>query len=891
MVCEKCGHEVVEGATFCPYCGERLAGQLPGDDTPLYLAEVKGLLKSGKLVIYRNRAEFITSSVQKTVFNYSALVSVKKGLDRIIFVTEDGRSESCTVNRKNIHEAFLYIEQAARPYIAQRKERLLAEGIRYSFVSSMGLTGGILNILDDRAEFAAKTGQRETVSFQNVKSVRASMSGLEFSLTDGTSRSFAADKELREEVLAFTEKAIEPYIAERKAALLARGIYFSSLSGCGPDSGTLDILEDRAEFTAQSGQRETVFFKDVRVVSQFPGMLEFALIDGTSRSFAVEADMQSGILAFVQRAIDPYVTARTTGFETAFGIDERIEINEQRGVFHILRQGGSEITEEYRLEDVAGCEWIETSGTGGVLGGVLSGGRAILSSVAGAVGAQGTPDTEEKISSLGALLTIRADGEEHTQSVRFGNFPLGISRTNKKYDRYLAELSAFMDYLGSRCPDCELTMPAPAPALPEAEPVEAIAEAPGAGTAAAESPETAAAAPERDQFGIIKYIQGVSGFISQCATPMTIAIQGSWGSGQNNIMNMLSGRLAERGGGEPVWFHTWQFSQFDVGEQLPILVGNRLIGQLTGTNNPANKDRALKAAKGIIGITSGLISQGNSDGQNLIDIMDALFRDSSAAPLEKIVKAFSDLVHKQAGGRTVIFVDDLGRLPPAKAVELLEAMQNFFVCEGCVFVIAAEYEAILRGARERYGQDFDESKGKQFFNRFFQVSFRVPVSGYNIENYVRDKLEKIDVHTGDEAELSTYVRLIEHSVGRDPTNLDRLFNSFLLLRNMADREMYENRYRRLVLFALLCMQAKFHEIYEFVVRMRGQVTPGFLTGLFGSHWETLGDLQLSDGDQTEFRDFARVFHDIINMDKTDGISESECSAFTEVLDFSSITSQ
>lgn len=890
MVCVKCGHEVMEGAAFCPYCGEKISGELPGEDAPLYLAEVKGLLKSGKLAIYRDRAEFITSSVQKTVFNYSALVSVKKGLDRIIFVTEDGRSESCAVNRKNIHEAFLYIDQAARPYIARRKERLLAEGIRYSFVSSMGLTGGILNILDDRAEFISKTGQRETVGFQNVKSVRLSMGGLEFSLTDGTAKSFAVDKELREEVLAFTEKAVEPYIAERKAALLARGIHFSSLSAYGPDSGTLDILEDRAEFTAQSGQRETVFFKDVRAVSQFPGTLEFALTDGTSRSFAVEADIQGGILAFVQRAITPYVTARTAGFETAFGIDERIEINEERGVFHILRQGGSEITDEYPLEDAAGCQWIESSGTGGVLGGVLSGGMAILNSVAGAVGAQSAPDAEEKISSMGVLLTIRTDEGERTESVRFGSFPLGISRTNKKYERYLAELSAFIEYLERRCPACELTLPAPAPApaLPEAGPTEALAEPAAVETAAPEISETVAA--EQDQFGIIKYIQGVSGFISKCATPMTIAIQGSWGSGQNSIMNMLAGKLAESGAGTPVWFHTWQFSQFDLGEQLPILVGNRLISQLTGTNNAANKDRALKAAKGIIGITSGLISQGNSDGQNLIDIVDALFRDSAAAPLEKVVKAFSDLVHKQPGGRAVIFVDDLGRLPPVKAVELLEAMQNFFVCQGCVFVIAAEYDAILRGARDRCGQDFDESKGKQFFNRFFQVSFRVPVSGYNIENYVRDKLEKIDIHTGDEAELGTYVRLIEHSVGRDPTNLDRLFNSFLLLRNMADREMYESRYRRLVLFALLCMQAKFHDIYEFMVRMRDQVSPRFLSTLFGGRWET-HDLRLVAEEQAQFQEFAGVFQDIINTDREDGISESECSAFTEVLDFSSITSQ
>ena len=138
MECTKCRREIVDGAAFCPYCGEKVAEEAK----PLYTAEVKGLLKSGTLAVYADRVEFITSNVQRMVIVYSTLVSVKKGLDRIVFMTEDGRSESCTVNRKNIHEAFLYIDKASQPYIAARQERLLAQGVRYSLVSSMGLTGG-----------------------------------------------------------------------------------------------------------------------------------------------------------------------------------------------------------------------------------------------------------------------------------------------------------------------------------------------------------------------------------------------------------------------------------------------------------------------------------------------------------------------------------------------------------------------------------------------------------------------------------------------------------------------------------------------------------------------------------------------------------------------------
>ena len=142
---------------------------------PIYVTDVKGLLKSGKLAVYCDRVEFSTSSVHKTVFDYSCLVSVKKRLiptPAILFITEDGRTESCAATSKNIHEAFLHVEQAAKPYIEARKERLLAQGIRYSIVSSAGMTNsGILNISDDRAEFQAKSGKKEVISFPDVKSV------------------------------------------------------------------------------------------------------------------------------------------------------------------------------------------------------------------------------------------------------------------------------------------------------------------------------------------------------------------------------------------------------------------------------------------------------------------------------------------------------------------------------------------------------------------------------------------------------------------------------------------------------------------------------------------------------------------------------------------------
>lgn len=46
-----------------------------------------------------------------------------------------------------------------------------------------------------------------------------------------------------------------------------------------------------------------------------------------------------------------------------------------------------------------------------------------------------------------------------------------------------------------------------------------------------------------DLFNINKHLDGLSRFIKACNTPMTISIQGSWGSGKTSIMKMVGMRL------------------------------------------------------------------------------------------------------------------------------------------------------------------------------------------------------------------------------------------------------------------------------------------------------------------------------------------------------------
>lgn len=879
MVCVKCGREIPEKAAFCPHCGEKAAQDGLGPEIPLYQADVKTLLKSGRLVVYQDRTEFVTSSVQKSIFHYTGLVSVKKNLaNGIDFITEDGRTETCPADKKCVHEAMVHIEQASGRYLAQRKERLLSQGIRYSFPSSQGfLNDGVLNLSDERAEFKAKSGKSEVIPYEDVKSVSAYGGTLDFTLFGKGTKSYAVSKELRDEVAAFVTASIAPFLARRKEDLLAQGIYFSSY---GPDGGTLDIREDRAEYKDRS-ERVTgcVSFRDIRTADLYGGTLELSLTDGTATTFPVEEDLGAEVLAFIQKAIEPYVAARTVGFDTAFGIDERIEFNAGRGVFHLIRQGGREITGEWSMEDLVRCEWTEDKKLT-ALGSVVSGGIGLFKSATKAAGSQTGSEPEEKVGSVDVVLTVCGGQDAENQSVCFGRTAMGMSRTDKKYGQCLEEWAGLSEYLMTRCPACELVepvIPEPETAPPEPAEPESAGDTKSAGTE--DTPVL-----RRDDSGVAKYIEGVSRFIGNCTTPMAIAFQGNRGSGKSSTLGMLFDQLESQYGKSLFWLSTRQLPRGESGEVLTALVGSALIGLLSGDGAAAKQ--AGNFLTGLAGIATGIIVGDTAIGK---EIAGGVLNKNSGTIQEDPVIAFSRRVEAKIRGgneKVIFFIDGLNLLSPVRAVELLEAMRDYFACRGCVFVVSVNYADILRGARERC----DEEKAQRFFDEMFKMAFRVPGSSFNVKEYAKGKLAAMGVQTGDGGELELCTELIQCSVGRNAEAIDRLFTSAQLLKDMTGGAVCKDRYKRLVLFALLCMQARFRNAYDSAVRRRDSVTPAFLTELCEGP-AGLSDTDPADGEAAAYRDFGGVLAQIVNLDDRAEISEAECRAFAEVLELSSITSR
>ena len=412
-----------------------------------------------------------------------------------------------------------------------------------------------------------------------------------------------------------------------------------------------------------------------------------------------------------------------------------------------------------------------------------------------------------------------------------------------------------------------------------------------------------------DTFGIARYINGLCSFILHCGTPMTISIQGDWGSGKTSMMNMVRSKIEEDV--HTIWFNTWQFSQFQMQNNLAISMLGSLLSELDCDKNQVKN---ILGTLGSASKTALQIVTDNIAGGFLADKLGEIMSGTETDYAEKIKTLnddFQEAVQRKlislGKDRLVVFIDDLDRLQPTNAVELLEVMKVFLDCEKCVFVLAIDYAVVVQGIRQKFGDDFDEEKGKHFFDKIIQLPFKMPVAQYDITNYISNELEKMNISL-DEKSLKKCARLIESSIGCNPRSMKRLFNTYMLLDIIVRDSSQRNDKRQMLLLAIVCMQMAFEKLYNFIVSSRDTLSEELLYQL-ADHTVLLGADNLEDDKLKEEIDnlkegigiydddkisrvasFMKGFIEAIQLDEDSKISDEELDNLIEVLHVSTITS-
>ncbi|HAW21053.1 MAG TPA: hypothetical protein DCX14_12800 [Flavobacteriales bacterium] len=341
-----------------------------------------------------------------------------------------------------------------------------------------------------------------------------------------------------------------------------------------------------------------------------------------------------------------------------------------------------------------------------------------------------------------------------------------------------------------------------------------------------------------DSLKLEAYHRALTQFVIETETPMTIGVQGEWGSGKTSLLNQIWHRLetdkilaqSDRRYRQ-IWINAWEHSLLCSPEECLLKVINEIIQDLISADPSTKKSETLKStmlmvAKGIARVGGQVVA--GSAGSS---IADELFQGGENT-IKKLRIQLAELVQEIKTNssnpyqKVIIYVDDLDRINPPDAVRILELLKNIFNLKDCVFILAIDYGVVVKGLEDKFGKPTPENEWefRAFFDKIIQLPFTMPMGRYDIANYVMNLLVGIDYVSQDEGLDDDFLReLIRLSIGGNPRSIKRLINSLSLIKMFGlDSEQLEvsgpeAEDNGTLLLALVCIQIAYPQIYDLLL--------------------------------------------------------------------------
>jgi KAP family P-loop domain len=289
-----------------------------------------------------------------------------------------------------------------------------------------------------------------------------------------------------------------------------------------------------------------------------------------------------------------------------------------------------------------------------------------------------------------------------------------------------------------------------------------------------------------DRLGIQQYVDAFAKLIKDAKPPLTIGIYGAWGSGKSFLINKIRTELAkptdEANTARPaeppviVWFEAWDynasdklwaglveriFREFEASGRgwygrsrrnlrrnferqwrdlrprlLPYMLFVIVIAVLTIGLTLANQDTwaTTLGGSGVLVLLLGFV-------QVMINVLTTpasqriveLFASSNYTAELGFMKQIKDDLEVFANSlkphvKVVVFIDDLDRCDPKKAVEVLEAVKLLLDFDRFIVFLALDARIITQVIEEHYGKVLAEAQitGYEYLDKIVQIPFCMP---------------------------------------------------------------------------------------------------------------------------------------------------------------------
>ncbi|MBT3603149.1 MAG: SUMF1/EgtB/PvdO family nonheme iron enzyme, partial [Candidatus Latescibacteria bacterium] len=297
-------------------------------------------------------------------------------------------------------------------------------------------------------------------------------------------------------------------------------------------------------------------------------------------------------------------------------------------------------------------------------------------------------------------------------------------------------------------------------------------------------------------------------------TPLTVAINGEWGSGKTSLMYTIRDLLqdistdVDQAGGDPVfrrcrtvWFNAWKYSSKDA---ILVALVEEIVAQLMSEGFPRQRLDHMRQEGGKL------------DWSGISNAMDDLVSSSDSADFTSILKSDSGLLRNlpllreferfldrligwsitgqpraqpadafdDAEGVLVFFIDDLDRCQPNRVAQVLETIKLFMDRPGCVFVIGMDIDIVEKAVKAQYQriEGFDEHA---YMDKLVQLQFNLPpLRPEHIQGFIREEL--MGAHNDNP--ILKYLEDVSETVEANPRTVKRFINAFSIQRSLAETQ-------------------------------------------------------------------------------------------------------
>ena len=369
------------------------------------------------------------------------------------------------------------------------------------------------------------------------------------------------------------------------------------------------------------------------------------------------------------------------------------------------------------------------------------------------------------------------------------------------------------------------------------------------------------------QYAIVEYIRNAN-------APLTIALQGDRGSGKTSVMTAIKSELCENKVYSPfygVWINTWQFSLLNDSHQAGVDILHSMINHI-GSLDPESQhyrniinllDKLGPVVKRLYDLVGGVVLEKTK--KNAIDKIVGVigwvwkkltnkedkYADIDKASLVEKLKAELDLLTKEILNKSnkkqgfIFFIDDLDRVDPALAVDLLELFKNIFDLKSCIFIVAIDHRVIADCLKLKIkSENLSLQDYRFYFEKLFQLQISLPVKYYSVTTFLEKSLQDISFFASKEFDnffsstkdgfdhsrdlLLFLSAMVKRSVGYNPRSLKVFINTLSLIDKLSMYSWHKldstqsdptplPLVDRVLVFILLCIQMAYPFIYKLLL--------------------------------------------------------------------------